>query len=190
MNNTNSFEKLKPLEESKPLEVELTPIILRELEPLLVNGENAHHLLPIPARKEHFLIFTELRIIYLITTEFLGQGRFYSYPYETVKSLIIKERTSPPSDSKGELWFLIDYTSNQIIFAELFHSDAMDDVKELMNKIPAFSDIPMVNKVYGRSKFHRIINNPESALDDRMKRNIAVVLIAILLVAALVARSL
>lgn len=190
MNHTNSFQEPKPFEESNPLEKYSTTFIGEKLKPLLEDDESIHHLLPIPTKKKRVLIFTELRIIYLIIDEFLGKGRFYSYPYETVKSLIIKERTSRPSDAMDDLWFLIDYTSNQIIFAELFPSDIMDDVNELMNEIPAFGDIPMTHKIYGRRKFNAIVNDPETALDNKAKRNLAVVLIAILLVIALVARSL
>lgn len=184
MHHTHTFD------ESKPTATDFTSFIWEALSPLLENGENIHHLLPIPAKEKHVLIFTDLRIIYLITTEFLEKGRFYSYPYETVKSLIIHERTSRRSDSEEVLWFLIDYTSNEIIFVELFPSEAINDVKELMYQLPAFGDIPMTQQVVGRRRFNAFINDPAMALDNKAKRNLAVVLIAILLVVVLVARSL
>jgi hypothetical protein len=102
---------------------------------------------------------------------------------------MIKERTSSLADSKGDLWFLIDYTSGDIIFADVFPPDSIDIINNLSNTIPAFNEIPMTNKVYGRKKFNRTVNDPELALSIKKNRKIVFVLIAILLVAALVARS-
>jgi hypothetical protein len=168
---------------------EMTILIKEGLEPLLEENEDIFGILPMPSRKNTFLFFTELRILYIIAPDFLRSRRFYSYPYETVKSLMIKERTSPLSEPKGELWFLIDYTSGDIIFADVFPPDSIKVIKDLSNRISAFSEIPMANKVYGRKKFIKIVNDPELALSNKKSRNIAFVLIAILLVAALVARS-
>ena len=184
MNHTNTFGTESHLEKYS------STLIKEELEPLLEENENLLGLLPMAKREETFLIFTEYRIIYLVTPNFLEGGHFYSYPYETLKSLIIKERTSKPSPSEGDLWFLMDYTSGEIIFAEVFPFENMDYIKEQMNTIPAFNEIPMATKTYGRKKFSRIVHDPELILDNSAKRNMAFVLIAILLVVALVARSL
>ena len=184
MNHTNTFGI------ESHLEKEITTLIKEELEPLLEENEESYGLLPMARREDTFLIFTEFRIIYLVIPDFLERRRFYSYPYETIKSLMIKERTSGPSNSEGDLWFLIDYTSEEIIFAEVFPLDSIDYIKKQMNAIPAFSDIPRAIKTYSRRKFRKVVHDPELALDNRRKRNMAVVLIAILLVIVLVARSL
>ena len=184
MNHTNTFGI------ESHLEKETLTLIKEELEPLLEEGEESLGFLPMARREETFLIFTEFRIIYLVIPDFLESGRFYSYPYETIKSLMIKERTSGSSDSEGDLWFLIDYTSGEIIFAEIFPPDSIDFIKEQMDAIPAFNEIPMATKTYGSRKFGRVVHDPELALDNKSRRNMAFVLIAILLVIALVARSL
>ena len=184
MNYTNIYR------EESSLEKEVITLIKEKLEPLLEENENLLGLLPMARREETFLIFTKYRILYLVVPDFLENGRFYSYPYETIKSLIIKERTSKPSQFEGDLWFLMDYTSGEIIFAEVFPFDSMDYVKEQMKAIPAFNEIPMATKTYGSNKFGRVVHDPELVLDNSTKRNMAFVLIAILLVVALVARSL
>ena len=172
------------------LENEILTLIREKLDPLLEENEKSLALLPMAKREDTFLVFTEFRIIYLVIPDFLESEHFYSYPYETLKSLVIKERTSKTSNPQGDLWFLMDYTSGEIIFAEVFPLDSMDFIKEQMKNIPTFNEIPMVTRTYGRRKFSRVVHDPESALDNRTKRNMAFVLIAILLVVALVARSL
>jgi hypothetical protein len=163
-------------------------IIQDRLKPLLEEGEEIHGILPIPTKEDALLVFTELRVIYISLPEFHQKKRFYSYPYETVKSLMIKKRTSGFSQDNDTLWFLIDYTSEDIIFAEIFPPESIDSIKELMNKIPAFADIPMVTKVYSSKKWDAIANEPGLILNNRRKTNIAFVLIAILLIATLVVR--
>ena len=172
------------------LENEMLTLVRENLDLLLEEDENSLALLPMANREEAFLIFTEFRIIYLMVSDFLKNQRFYSYPYETAKSLMIKKRTSKPSDSDGILWFLIDYTSGEIIFAEIFSSDSIDFIKKQMSAIPLFNETPKVTKIYGSRKFDRIIHDPELALDNKGRRNMAFILIAIILVIALVARSL
>jgi len=184
MNHINTFGIESQLEE------EMLPLIKEELNPLLEEDEELLGFLPMARREDTFLIFTEFRIIYLMIPDLLERGRFYSYPYETIKSLMIKERTSGFSNSEGDLWYLIDYTSGEIIFAEVFPPDSIDFIKKQMNAIPAFNEIPTATKTYGRRKFGRVVHDPELALDNRSRRNMAFVLIAILLVIALVARSL
>ena len=162
--------------------------IIDNLKPFLEEEENIHGLLPIKEKYNALLIFTELRILYIFLPEFQKKGKFYSYPYETLKSLIIKERISNPSVERRNLWYLIDYTSNNINIVEVFSDEDMDFIKAQMDNIPTFREIPTVNKKYGNKKFNNFVNHPELAIEDKRKTSLTFVLIAIILILALVVR--
>ena len=162
--------------------------IMDSLNPLLEEEEEVHDLLPIKEKPGAFLVFTELRILYIDLPEFQKKGEFYSYPYETLKSLIIRERISNPSVEKRNLWYLIDYTSNDIILVEVFSDEDIDFIKTQMDNIPTFGEIPMVNKTFRHKKFNNFLNHPELAIEDKRKTSMAFVLIAIILILALVVR--
>jgi len=195
MDNTKKTEEIitsteytSSLVENSELMIDTPGSIADHLKPLLGEEEKIHGLLPIKEKLSSFLAFTELRILYIFLPEFQKKGKFYSYPYETLKSLMIKERSSNPSIEKRNLWYLIDYTSNDIIMAEVFSDEDIDFIKTQMNNIPTFREIPMVNKTYGHKKFNNFINNPELAVEDKRKTSMAFVLIAIILILALVVR--
>jgi len=163
-------------------------MIMDDLKPLLEEGEEFCGLLPIKEKQDTFLMFTDLRIIYVLLPELQKKNKFYSYPYETLKSLTIRERISNPSIKKRILWYLIDYTSSDIILVEVFSDEDFEFIITQMNNIPAFKEIPMVNKTYSHKKFNNFVNYPELALEDKRKTSMAFVLIAIILILALVVR--
>ena len=195
MDNTNRTEEITTSTENTSSSVEYTELIkdtpdsiIDRLKPFLEEEEKMHGLLPIKEKLDAFLIFTELRILYIFLPEFQKKGRFYSYPYETLRSLMIRERITDPSVEKRNLWYLIDYTSNNIILVEVFSDEDIDFIKTQMDNIPTFREIPMANKTYGHKKFNNFVNHPELATEDKRKTSMAFVLIAIILILALVVR--
>jgi len=195
MNNTKKTEEIitstehtSCLVENPELIKDTPDLIMDSLKPFLEEEEKIHGLLPIKEKPDAYLVFTELRILYIDLPEFQKKGRFYSYPYETLKSLMIRERISNPSIEKRNLWYLIDYTSNDIILVEVFSDEDVDFIKKQMDNISTFREIPMVDKKYSHKKFNNFVNNPELAIEDKRKTSMAFVLIAILLIFALVIR--
>ena len=185
---TTSIEHTFSFVENSELIKDTPDFIMDSLNPLLEEEEKIHGLLPIKEKPGAFLVFTQLRILYINLPEFQKKGKFYSYPYETLKSLMIRERISNPSVEKRNLWYLIDYTSNDIILVEVFSDEDIVFIKTQMDNIPTFGEIPMVNKTFRHKKFNNFVNHPELAIEDKRKTSMAFVLIAILLIFALVVR--
>ncbi|MGX7245226.1 PH domain-containing protein [Enterococcus quebecensis] len=119
-------------------------------------------------RGNRILIFTNQRMIFTTIIEFLDQQTFFSYPYDTIKAITLKENKinyfdwedSFPPKRVALHTYTFDFESEDHIFSELLGQQDADILKRQLLEIPALEDMLVTRKIYRERKFDRIVNNP------------------------------
>jgi hypothetical protein len=115
-------------------------------------------------RGNRMLLFTDTRILFITPLELLEENLYYSYPYDSIGAITIKKHSARlfgkgRPEVKGEVWYLLDFQSETHIFTEMISEAHVETLKELMNRIPAFGQIPLAEKINRGNFFDRVASN-------------------------------
>ncbi|GGC82881.1 hypothetical protein [Enterococcus wangshanyuanii] len=118
-------------------------------------------------RGNRVLIFTNHRMIYTTIIEFLDHQPVFSYPYETIKAITLKQNKASYfnwNNFKPTRSFLSTYTfdfeSENHIFSELLSERDADILKRQLAEIPLLKTILVTDTIYRKKRFDQVVNNP------------------------------
>lgn len=114
-------------------------------------------------RGNRLLLFTNTRMIFLTVIEFLEENHYYSYPYETIHSIFLKERKDqyidPDRGVQDFKWYFLDFQSGERVYTELLTEQDYQVLMEMWQQIPAMKKIPRGKRVWRKNRLDRLMSN-------------------------------
>lgn len=137
-------------------------------------------------RGNRLLVFTEKRMLFLAILDFLEEGSWFSYPYETIDSFFIQPKTINYRDEKIKkqkiVWYYLDFQAGKQIFSDLLTEKNAGLFKEFHEQIPALQKVPFGKKIYRRKLLDRVTSNFGFLVSTFKIFNILLIILAIVLV--------
>lgn len=134
-------------------------------------------------RGNRLLVFTEKRLLFFVLIDYLDEGSYFSYPYETISAFTWKQRKPMRHESAEATDILFygffDFQSDAGIFSEVLTKKDYQLFLDFHTQIPSLSKIPINEKVYRKNVLDRFMSNWQ--LNYRIMYIINLVLIAIFL---------
>ncbi|KAF1296895.1 hypothetical protein BAU15_14420 [Enterococcus sp. JM4C] len=136
-------------------------------------------------RGNRLMIFTDKRMIFMTIVEFLEDQTYYSYPYEAIESIRIKQHTVSYFDWEKRFapkrvkihWYTFDFQSGTNIFTETLDEKDYQLLMEKIKTIEPLQKILITDKVQRSSTFDYLFSN----INLQLKLFIAVLILAGLL---------
>ncbi len=129
-------------------------------------------------RGNRLLIFTNQRIIFLVVVEYLEEGLFYSYPYESLENVHVgtyhssltqlkslKGKSPEEIQQFGTKMVLLDFESGDHYLTEYFSFKDLPKLMTTLNQIPQLKG--KINRhagVFRKRKWDYIFGNPVGLL--------------------------
>lgn len=118
-------------------------------------------------RGNRILIFTNQRMIYTTIIEFLDHQPLFSYPYDTIKAITLKQNKVSYFNWNGFKptrsflsTYTFDFESENHIFSELLSERDADILKRQLAEIPLLKTILVTENIYRTKRFDQVVNNP------------------------------
>lgn len=119
-------------------------------------------------RGNRLMIFTNTRMIFLTVVEFLEDNTYFSYPYDTIHSIYLKQREDAYLDTNRKTkkfkWYFLDFQSGERVYDEVLNEQDVQIFMEMWEKIPAMKKIPRGKTVWRKNTLDRIMSNVNLAL--------------------------
>ena len=118
-------------------------------------------------RGNRLMIFTEKRMIFMTIIEFLEDEIYFSYPYESIESIRLKQHTVSYFDWEKRFspkrvkihWYTFDFQSGKNIFTEMLDEKDAQLLREKMESIPPLKAILITDKVKRSTTFDFLFSN-------------------------------
>ena len=118
-------------------------------------------------RGNRLMIFTEKRMIFMTIVEFLEDQTYFSYPYESIQSIRLKQHTVSYFDWEKRFspkrvkihWYTFDFQSGKNIFTETLNEEDAQLLREKMEIIPLLKAILVTDKVKRSTTFDFLFSN-------------------------------
>lgn len=121
-------------------------------------------------RGNRMLIFTNERIMFMVIIEYLEDGLFYSYPYESIDAIRLEERHVKFFDwslwkdhflpTRGQTtWYVLDFQAGNRIFTETLMPQDLKRFESLIAQIPPLQQVIIDDKVHRNTKFDYVFSN-------------------------------
>ncbi|WP_302372781.1 PH domain-containing protein [Enterococcus asini] len=146
-------------------------------------------------RGNRLLVFTNQRMLFVVIVEFLEERLFYSYPYDSIQSILFKKHKIGYFDwsaatigaiRKQTHYYTLDFQAGNHIFTEMLAEDDGVIFQRQLETIPALQGILLGEKVQRERKFDLIFSNASLHLKLLYGLSILVVLFLVLYVLLLV----
>ncbi|MGM0124342.1 hypothetical protein IGI37_001719 [Enterococcus sp. AZ194] len=133
-------------------------------------------------RGNRLMIFTEERMIFMTIVEFLEDQTYFSYPYESIDSIRLKQHTASYFDWEKRFspkrvkihWYTFDFQAGNNIFTETLDEKDTELLKEKMNSIEQLKSIMITDNVKRKSTFDFLFSN----VNLQLKVLIALIILA------------
>lgn len=146
-------------------------------------------------RGNRLLVFTNQRMLFVVIVEFLEERLFYSYPYDSIQSILFKKHKIGYFDwsaatigaiRKQTHYYTLDFQAGNHIFTEMLAEDDGVIFQRQLETIPALQGILLGEKVQRERKFDLIFSNASLQLKLLYGLSILLVLFLVLYVILLV----
>lgn len=146
-------------------------------------------------RGNRLLVFTNQRMLFVVIVEFLEERLFYSYPYDSIQSILFKKHKIGYFDwsaatigaiRKQTHYYTLDFQAGDHIFTEMLAEDDGVIFQRQLETIPALQGILLGEKVQRERKFDLIFSNASLQLKLLYGLSILLVLFLVLYVILLV----
>lgn len=109
-------------------------------------------------RGNRFLMFTNQRMLFLFPTDFFESKAFFSYPYESIKGIHLKEHQIR-TRMGVTLWYALDFQAGNHVFTETLTEADKDQFLKMRDEISVFGKIPLSQKIIRKGLFDKIFSN-------------------------------
>ncbi|WP_270598425.1 PH domain-containing protein [Enterococcus asini] len=146
-------------------------------------------------RGNRLLVFTNQRMLFVVIVEFLEERLFYSYPYDSIQSILFKKHKIGYFDwsaatigaiRKQTHYYTLDFQAGDHIFTEMLAEDDGVIFQRQLETVPALQGILLGEKVQRERKFDLIFSNASLQLKLLYGLSILLVLFLVLYVLLLV----
>lgn len=146
-------------------------------------------------RGNRLMVFTNQRMLFVVIVEFLEERLFYSYPYDSIQSILFKKHKIGYFDwsaatigaiRKQTHYYTLDFQAGNHIFTEMLAEDDGVIFQRQLETIPALQGILLGEKVQRERKFDLIFSNASLQLKLLYGLSILLVLFLVLYVILLV----
>lgn len=146
-------------------------------------------------RGNRLLVFTNQRMLFVVIVEFLEERLFYSYPYDSIQSILFKKHKIGYFDwsaatigaiRKQTHYYTLDFQAGDHIFTEMLAEDDGVIFQRQLETVPALQGILLGEKVQRERKFDLVFSNASLQLKLLYGLSILVVLFLVLYVVLLV----
>ena len=146
-------------------------------------------------RGNRLLVFTNQRMLFVVIVEFLEERLFYSYPYDSIQSILFKKHKIGYFDwsaatigaiRKQTHYYTLDFQAGNHIFTEMLAEDDGVIFQRQLETISALQGILLGEKVQRERKFDLIFSNASLQLKLLYGLSILLVLFLVLYVILLV----
>ena len=146
-------------------------------------------------RGNRLLVFTNQRMLFVVIVEFLEERLFYSYPYDSIQSILFKKHKIGYFDwsaatigaiRKQTHYYTLDFQAGNHIFTEMLAEDDGVIFQRQLETIPALQGILLGEKVQRERNFDLIFSNASLQLKLLYGLSILLVLFLVLYVILLV----
>lgn len=146
-------------------------------------------------RGNRLLVFTNQRMLFVVIVEFLEERLFYSYPYDSIQSILFKKHKIGYFDwsaatigaiRKQTHYYTLDFQAGNYIFTEMLAEDDGVIFQRQLETVPALQGILLGEKVQRERKFNLIFSNASLHLKLLYGLSILLVLFLVLYVILLV----
>lgn len=117
-------------------------------------------------RGNRLLIFTDQRMIFVVVIDFLEDHTYFSYPYDSIKSFMLKEHTFGYFDwankdglRKQDSYYTFDFQAGNHVFTEMLSPEDAQIFQRQLQEIDGLKHVLITDKAKRNNWLDRVFSN-------------------------------